>query len=418
VFLGLMQPRDTMRLYQTAARVWLTAAELSVFLPASARLGWWVPLHLALLGAVSVAISGAMQNFVAALTATGSAPRSTVLVQFSLTNTGAALIVAGRTSDIPGLVAAGGTVFLSGILLLGFIVLRARQRALHLRHRIPVAMYGSAVACVLVGAVIGTLLGTGAVSDPQTLLDLRSAHMVVNVLGWVSLTIAGTLITLLPTVLRVRMPAWHGDVTAALFVFGVASTATGLALGVTALAVAGGVAFAAGVAGLLVMVRRVLSKPRTWPVPVSAKHLLLALAWITAGALWQVGAQIRGAEWFAGADDLFVVVFVGGWVLQALLGAWQYLLPMSRPGHPDERRAWLAAMEWGGTVQLIALNVGLVLLALAASRSGASVLATVGAASALVGATMALIKSWTYPILGRSTLFTRRSRSMWTPARD
>ncbi|MDP9327427.1 MAG: hypothetical protein M3P10_04385 [Actinomycetota bacterium] len=150
-------------------------------------------------------------------------------------------------------------------------------------------------------------------------------------------------------------------------------------------------------------------------MPVSAKHLLLALGWFAAGALWLPVALIRGAQWFAGADDLFVVVFAGGWILQTLLGAWQYLLPMSRPGHPDGRRASLAAVEWGGTVQLVALNMGLVLLALAASRSGASALATIGAALALVGATMALIKSWTYPILGRSTLLTRRSRPMWDP---
>jgi nitrite reductase (NO-forming) len=410
-----MQPRDTMRLYQTAARIWLAAAGLSLLLPAAVREGWWVPLHLMLLGAVSVAISGAMQNFVAALTATGSTTRSTVWAQFGLTNTGAALIVVGRTSGLLGLVAAGGTAFLAGILLLGVIVLRARRRAVHLRHRIPVAMYGGAVACVLVGAGIGVLLGTGAVGDPQTRLDLRSAHMVVNVLGWDSLTIAGTLITLLPTVLRVRMPAWHGELTAALFVFGVGMTATGLALGVTPLAVTGAAAFAAGVAGLLAMVRRVLSAPRKWPVPVSAKHLMLAVGWFAVGALWLLVALIRGAQWFAGADDLFVILFAGGWILQTLLGAWQYLLPVTRPGHPDERRAWLAAMEWGGTVQLVALNIGLVLLALAASRSGASVLATVGAALALVGATMALIKSWTYPILGRSSVLTQRSRPMWDP---
>jgi len=148
-------------------------------------------------------------------------------------------------------------------------------------------------------------------------------------------------------------------------------------------------------------------------MPVSAKHLLLALGWFAAGALWLLVALIRGAQWFAGADDFFVVVFAGGWILQTLLGAWQYLLPMTRPGHPDERRAWFAAMEWGGTAQLVALNMGLVLLAVAASRSGASVPATVGAALALVGATMALIKSWTYPILGRSTVLTRRSRPIW-----
>lgn len=410
-----MRQRDAMRLYQTAARIWLTAAGLSLLLPAGVRLGWWVPLHLMLLGAVSVAISGAMQNFVAALTATGSAPRSVVWAQFGLTNAGAALIVAGRASGLPGLVAAGGTAFLAGILLLGGIVLRARRRALNVRHRIPVAMYGGAVACVLVGGAIGIVLGTGTVGDPQERLDLRSAHMVINVLGWVSFTIAGTLITLLPTVLRVRMSAWHGRMTAALFMFGVGMTATGLALDVTPLAVVGAAAFAAGVVGLLVMVRRVLSTPRRWPVPVSAKHLLLALGWFAAGALWLLVALIRGARSFAGAQTFFVVVFAGGWILQTLLGAWQYLLPMTRPGHPDDRRASLAAMEWGGSVQLVALNIGLVLLALAASRSGASVLAAIGAAFALVGATMALIKSWTYPILGRSAVLTRRSRPIWDP---
>jgi nitrite reductase (NO-forming) len=409
-----MQPRDTMRLYQTAARIWLTAALLSLALPATVRLGWWVPLHLVLLGAVSVAISGAMQNFVAALTATGSAPRSVVWTQFGLTNAGAALIVAGRARELEGMVAAGGSAFLAGILVLGVIVLRARRRALHLRHRIPVAMYGGAVACVLAGGVIGTLLATDAVS-PRRWVDLRSAHTVINVVGWASLTIAGTLITLLPTVLRVRMPAWQGRLTATLFVVGAGITATGLALGVAAVAAAGASAYAAGVVGLLVMVRRVLATPRKWPVPVSAKHLLLALAWFAAGALWLVVALIRGTRWFAGAGDVFIVVFVGGWILQTLFGAWQYLLPMTRPGHPDERRASLAAIEWGGTVQLVAFNTGVVLLAFAASRSGASVLATVGAALALVGATMALVKAWTYPSLGRSALLTRRSRPMWDP---
>jgi hypothetical protein len=86
----VMLPRDTMRLYQTAARVWLTVAALSLLLPAAAGLEWWVPLHLLLLGAVSVAISGTMQNFVAALTATGSTPPLLVWMQFGTINAGGA----------------------------------------------------------------------------------------------------------------------------------------------------------------------------------------------------------------------------------------------------------------------------------------------------------------------------------------
>ncbi len=411
----VMRPRDAMRLYQTAARVWLTAAGLSLLLPGTVRLGWWVPLHLMLVGAVSVAISGAMQNFVAALTGTAAGPTRLVWAQFALTNAGAALLVAGRSSGHPALVGVGGTAYLAGIALLGLIVLRARRRTLHLRHRIPVAMYEAAVASVLAGGTIGILLGTGAVHGADAWRDLRGAHLVLNVLGWVSLTIAGTLITLLPTVLRVRMPAWRGGLTAWLFVVGVGLMATGVALGLTPLAVAGAGAFAAAVAGLLSMVGRVVSTPRAWPVPLTAKHLLLALAWFAAGTVWLVVALGRGLSWFAGAHDVFVVIFAGGWILQILLGAWLYLLPMTRPGHPETRRSVLAAMEWGGTIQLAAFNAGMVLLAVAASRSGASALATAGAALALAGAGLALVKAWTHPMLGRSATLTRRGRPVWDP---
>jgi nitrite reductase (NO-forming) len=410
-----MRPRDTMRLYQTAARVWLTAAAASLLLPRAVRLEWWVPIHLVLLGAVSVAISGAMQNFVSALTATPPAHRLVVVAQFALTNGGAASIVAGRSSGERWLVAAGGAAFLLGIALLGGIVARAWRRALHLRHRVPVAMYEAAVTCVLAGAAIGTLLATGAARSAEGWSALRSSHLALNVLGWVSLTIVGTLITLLPTVLRVRMPPWRGFGTAALFVLGVSAISAGLALRATAVATAGAACFAAAVIGLLVMVGRVAATPRKWPIPVSAKHLLLAVVWLAAGAVWLLAALSRGGQWFAGAGDVFVVVFAGGWILQTLLGAWQYLLPMTTPAHPEDRRRMLAAMEWGGTGQLVSLNAGLALLAIAASGPGLTLAATAGAVLALAGAGMALLKAWTYPLLGGIDVFTRRSRRVWDP---
>jgi nitrite reductase (NO-forming) len=254
------------------------------------------------------------------------------------------------------------------------------------------------------------------VDDVRVLVDLRSAHMTLNVLGWASLTIAGTLVTLLPTVLRVRMPAWRGGLTRWLFVGGVAAVATGLALGWTALAAAGGLAFVGAVGGLLAMVRLAASTPRSWPIPLSAKHLLLALGWFSAGSVWLAVGLFRGVGWFTGATDVFIVIFAGGWILQTLLGAWQYLLPMSRPGHPERRRAELAAIEWGGTVQLVALNLGLAMLALAAGTSGSSGLATAGAVLALVGGGLALVKAWTFPVLGRSAALARRGRRVWDPA--
>ena len=404
-----------MRWYQTAARVWLTAAGLSLLLPASTRLGWWLPLHLALVGAVSVAISGAMQNFVAALTAAGPTPPSLMWAQFTLTNAGAALLAAGRSAGVAPMAAAGGTAFLLGIALLGLIVVRARRRALHLRHRVPIAMYEAAVVCLLAGGGIGIALASGGIDDPATLVRLRSAHMTLNVLGWVSLTIAGTLITLLPTVLRVRMPRWRGGLTSWLFVGGVALIATGLVVGSSPVAAAGGFAFAGAVAGLLTMVRLAVATNRTWPVPLSAKHLLLAVVWFASGTVWLVVALLHGVEWFAGAIDVFVLIFVGGWILQTLLGAWCYLLPMNRPGHPDERRAQLAAIEWGATIELAALNVGVALMGVAAGIGDAPGLAKAGTALALTGGAMALVKAWTFPILGRNETLARRGRRVWDP---
>jgi nitrite reductase (NO-forming) len=276
-------------------------------------------------------------------------------------------------------------------------------------------MYEAAVVCVLAGGAIGVALGTGA-AGAASYLDLRNAHMVLNVLGWVSLTIAGTLVTLLPTVLRVRMPVWSGRLTRWLFVAGVALIATGLGLGSTPVAAAGGVLFAGAVGGLLTMVRRAVSTARSWPVPTSARHLMFAVAWLGAGAAWLAVALFRGVEWFAGAADEFVLIFAGGWILQTLLGAWLFLLPMNRPGHPDQRRTQLAAMEWGGTLELAAFNAGLAMLVVAASIDGGTGLATAGAALALAGAGLALVKSWAFPVLGRSPALTRRGRRVWDPA--
>ena len=178
------------------------------------RLGIWLPLHLLVAGAASVAIAGAMQTFGAALTATGPPPGAWVWAQFIAMNAGVTLIALGRLLSVPSLIAAGGAAFVVGAALLLWFVLRARRRSLNQRHRLPLQMYVFAVGCVLIGGTFGALLGSGSIHDATTYLALRHAHMTINVLGWVSVTIAATLITLLPTTLRVKMPAWHGGWTA------------------------------------------------------------------------------------------------------------------------------------------------------------------------------------------------------------
>jgi nitrite reductase (NO-forming) len=411
-----MRPRTSARLYYLASRVWLTAAGLSLLLPSSARRGIWLPLHLTLAGAVTVSISGAMQNFASALTATPAPPSAAVWAQFGLVNVGAALLAAGYPSAHPALVASGGALFLLAIALLGWFLWRAWSRGLNRRHRIPMAMYGAAVTSLLAGGTIGAFIGSGAVHDPSTWIALRRAHLTVNVLGWVSLTIGGTFVTLLPTVLRIRMPSWQGSATAAALAGGVGAAALGMALDIEALAGAGGVVYALGAMGLLRLVVRAARTPRTWPVPITAKHFLAAGAWFLGGTLALATALLRGAAAFDAFGQVYLVVFVGGWIVQTLLGAWLYLLPMSRPGHPDDRRRSLAGAELGGRLQLVALNAGLVLMVLRAGGWVPDVLGAVGVGLALGGAALALLKAWAFNLLGRTPALSDRLLAVWGAA--
>jgi len=348
------------------------------------RVGWWLPLHLALAGAVSVAISGNMQAFAAALTAAPDPPAWRVRAQFLLVNGGAVLVAAGYPSHRAPVVAAGGAAFLAAMVLLGWSVVAAWRRGLNRRHAWVLALYGAAIAAVLTGGTIGSLIGSGAVHDPLTWLALRRAHMTVNVLGWGALTVAGTAVTLLPTVLRVRMPAWRGPVFGGLLAGGVALLAGGLATRSNPVAAAGAVVFEAGALGVVVFAgRAVRSLPRRRP-PVAAGHLVAGIAWLVFGAGYLATTLLSGRS-FDSFLPQFLVVFALGFLVQVLLGAWLYLIPMARLASPSERRLLLAAADLGGTWRGFAINGGLALLALRAAGIVPAATGRTGGAIALAG---------------------------------
>jgi nitrite reductase (NO-forming) len=333
-----------------------------------------------------------------------------VWTQFASANLGALFIAIGYPTETGWLVGLGGGLFVLATGILGWLVTRARRVGLNRRHALPFAMYGAAIVAVLAGGLLGAAIGSRVVDDPQVWLELRRVHLTLNVLGWASLTIAGTLVTFLPTVLRIRMPVWHGATTGTLLVVGVAAAAVGLGFDLRSAAIAGALAYALGALGLAWMATKAFRMPRSWPVPVTAKHLVCGLGWFVVGALalpWMLGDDLVGSR------EPFLAMFVCGWVLQTLLGAWQYLLPMARPGHPDERRAWLAAIEVGGTAQVVALNAGVALLALGGAGVLPASAARAGAILALAGAIVALGKAWAFPELGRVPALVRRHGGTW-----
>jgi len=333
-----VRPRSILSVYQLAARAWLTAAGLSLLLPASARLGWWLPLHLTLAGAISAAISGAMQNFALTLTSTPAPPIAVVVVQFALVNAGVALLAVGYPAELGAMVVLGGASFVGAMVLLGWVVWRAWRIALNKRHPLPLAMYGAAIAAVL---------------------------------------------------------------------------AIGLGVRLAPVAAVGGFAYALGALGVAWLAARAMSTPRTWPVAIAAKHFVFGVAWFVVGSVALALAVARGLDAFAAFRAPYLVAFVGGWAVQVLLGAWLYLLPMARPGHPDERRRQLTVTELGGRLQLVALNAGLALMALAGAGWVSEAAGAIGLGLALGGGAIALLKAWCFPVLARAPVLTGRIRSVW-----
>ncbi|HJR97404.1 MAG TPA: hypothetical protein VJ979_05810 [Actinomycetota bacterium] len=381
-------------------------------MPVSWRLGLWLPLHLALAGAISTAISGAMQNFMLALTSTPAPPERLVRAQFLLVTSGAGLIAVGMPTSTTWVTAVGGIAFIAAMAILGWMLRTAWRRALNRRHPMPIAAYACAISFVLLGAAIGAWLGAGAASG-GAYLQLKQAHMTANVLGWASLTVVGTLITLLPTVLRLRMPPWPGRAVLALLVTGLILQLAGRIGPSTWLMALGGATYALGALGMVLLVASVLRAERNWAIPAAAFHMMSAIAWLLAGSIGLAVALLDGVAGFDRYRPVFLTAFVAGWLVQVLLGAWSYLLPMATPGHPAERRRSLAAFELFVPVQVALLNGGLVLVAARGAGWAGVGLGRVGAAAALLAGTIALVKAWMFPLIGRGPVLTGRAKAIW-----
>ncbi len=310
------------------------------------------------------------------------------------------------------LVAVGGTAFVCAILLLTWMLWRAWKVGMNKRHVLPMAAYGAAVLFAILGGSLGALMGSGVVTG-EWYVHFKRVHMTVNVLGFASLTVVGTLVTLLPTALRVRMPPWRGRVALSLFVGGLLLQLTGWDLESTPFLAAGGFAYAAGAIGLAWLVVSILRVERQWRVPLAAMHMMAAVAWFVAGSLLMAWALAHGPGGFEAFRSVFLTAFVGGWLVQVLLGAWSYLLPMARPGHPDVRRRSLAAFEMAAVVQVSLLNVGLVLMAVRAGGYVGQAAGDVGVLLAFSGAAVALAKAWAFPWLGLGPVETDRSKAVW-----
>lgn len=401
--------RPLMRDHNLSARVWATGAVFAVPIASAKGLGWWLPLHMALLGAVTQAIVGGQLMFSATLGLARGPGRSTTITQLALLNSGALLIIAGRLWGSRPTFATGAMLVTATVAWVIWTVHRLWHGSANRRFAITGVFYRLAGLSLVLGASIGGALGIGAFNDGLSYLAHRNVHMILNLFGWAGLTIVGTAITLLPTILHVRASDL-GVVRPAPFLMasGLLLVATGATIGQEVIAGSGMGLYLAGLASFTLYVKAVLTTPRRRRVPTAAFHLIAAMTWAITTTAAVVVSMMQGS---AATRDFLVVGGAAGFAFQALIGAWSFLLPSTRAPIAGRRRVELVAMEFWGKTQVAFYNGGLVLVLIGLRNS--SDVALVGIVMAWVGAAIALIKCWVFPLLAQLPTTKRRSASWW-----
>ena len=354
-------------LYAVVAMVWIVAGD-----------GWapgrWVPVHLFTLGVLTNLVLVFSEHFGRTLTRT---PERPIRWQPVVVNLGIVAVLVGLPMATPWLVAVGATV-VTGVVLVSYRRLRTmRTGAVGARFVWIVRLYERAHGAFIHGAVLGLLMGVGALSG-SWYLSARTAHLHVNVLGWGGLTLLATLVFFGPTLTRTRIVPGSDE-----------RAARALRRGATALTVAVLLLLATGVGGAAGSALRLLAAAAmavfAWAVTVTcvpvgqAAHranpsatrwpVVAVSAWFPV-VVWADVLVIATGSW-RHLDTLGLAVILGV-LVQAIATVLTYLTPMLRSRSFGGRDLLLARFERGATARTLAFNTGAAAIVVAAVvRTGA-----------------------------------------------
>jgi len=382
---------------------WLTALLGIALFHRYIRESPWLLVHLLLLGAVTNAVFVWSAHFADALlrrrTTNGS--RRWQAVRLIALNVGVISVVAGMVGDqwiltLVGSVVVGAAAMAHGIAL----ALQARV-ALASRFGATVRYYICASMALPVGAGLGPILARDPVEPWKGRLVV--AHVTLNLLGWVGLTVMGTLVTLWPTMLRTRIAAGAELVARQALPMLVASvivTVGGAFAGVQALAAVGVAAYLGGVLWAVrplaqVTLAKAPSAYATWSV-------MAAVLWLIGSLLGLVTVLVTSPTWAVVTDSLglLIIPLAAGFAAQVLLGALSYLVPVVLGGGPTIVRGTQARIDRGNSLRALLINVGLLICILpvpSVVRGLASIL--------VLGAFAAFL-----PLLVSAVLYARRAK--------
>ena len=381
------------------ALAFLCAAAVTAFLPASLRLGTWLPLHLALAGGATTAIAGMMPFFSAAFATSQPVAARVRWASVAAVALGALLVAAGYVAATLWLAAVGGSAYLAGIYLTAYATIVPLRRPLARAGGVVTLGYAASLLLVAVGALLATLLLAGYLPVMQAWGNLRPAHAWLNLVGFVSLVIATTLLHFFPTVIGariLRVPSAYLTVLG--LAIGTVLVALGFAIRSDWLARAGALTVLAGAVALAVYAGQTWRTKSAWTGDAGWHRfamggLLSAIAWFEVGALVAtLRLVVAGADPAAATATAILGPIVPGWVGLAVLASASHLVPAVGPGDPAAHARQRQSLGRGAEVRLLAANAGIAALALGLPL-GIHVLIAAGMilAGVSLGATAALL---------------------------
>ena len=372
----------------------LAAAAAATLLPVQTRLGAWLPLHLALAGAATTAIAGVMPFFTAAL---GAAPPSDPRLRaaaVAAVAVGAGAVALGVAAGMSGLAVIGGASFIGGVALAGVAALEPLRHGLGPRRGVVTAGYVAALCSVAIGAGLATVFLAGWMPLVETWARARPAHAWLNLVGFVSLTIATTLLHFFPTVIGARIARRpSASVTVAGLAAGPALVALGGVADADLPARAGAVVALGGALGLAVYAGQTWRTRARWTSDVgwhlvAMGGLASAIGWFVVGMAIAAGRMavlgIDGGGW---SLDAVAGPLVAGWIGLAIVAAATHLVPSIGPGSPVAHAEQRRILGRAALPRLLAIELGVGALAVGLPLH---VDALVAAGTGLVAAALAV----------------------------
>ena len=290
----------------------------------------WLTVHLLLLGAVTNAIVTWSDHFVSALLWARSQNRTRQMIVISLLNIGILGVLFSVSRHIQWLVITSASVLGAVIFYYLIGIAGLIKKSLNKKFTGVIAYYQCAGVMILLGIALGAV---DAAKSDEDLWQARLtlAHLHVNLLGWIGLTIIGTLVTLWPTVLRTQMHTEaisRAGLGLRFLILGILGSVVGslwdqpliLAISLTSYLV--GTLLALFPAALLLR-RRMPDRSSAWMLLTGIIGLVVLLVADACIALMK-----RSPEKILSALESHLLLLFTIWLLPILLGALTHLLPV------------------------------------------------------------------------------------------